>query len=258
MLVMQGLLPPESAKESFLSQSDYIIPLIRTISFLNDSLTDPNRLERLETYYKFVMIRNPLERLLSAYRNKIEPLLLTNVSLIDSVTNKIKYADGEVYFQNHKHFILSRYRPLDLFQWKNTKDMSTLQVSFSDFVRWILDTKDTLLNEHFASQITNSQPCMVKYHFYANFKNYSREVHLLIEKVNTSIDYFTDYDTHKPSEQTRLLLDRYYSQLSSDLKNRLFQRMFVELDFYYHLYPEEQWSHAQILGITEPVLTTIV
>ena len=250
MLVMQGLLPPETAKEYSLSQSDLIVPFIRQISFLNEGLTDRGRLERLKTYYKFIMIRNPLERLLSAYRNKIEPAL-TNAT---TVVNKIQYVEGETYFDNHKHFILSRYRPLDILQQK-TKSM---QVSFSDFVQWILDTQEYILNEHFAMQITNSQPCMVKYDFHANFKNFSTDVRLLIEKLNTHTDYFTDHDSHKPTEQTRLFLGRYYSQLSHELKYRLFQRMFVELDFYYHLFPEEQWSHTEILDISEPVLTALL
>lgn len=253
---MQGLLPAESAEEHVISQNDYIIPIINRITFLNENLSDLDRLMRIEKYYKFVMIRNPLERLVSAYRNKIEPLLVTNLSMID-IVNKIQYAEGDTFFENHKLFIFSQYRPLDMLRWKNTKGASGLKLSFSDFVQWILDTKEPFLNEHFASQITNSQPCIVKYHFYANFKNYSREVRLMIEKFNTSEKYFTDHDTHPPSEHTRLFLVKYYSELSQELKYRLFQQMHVELDFYYHLYPEEQWSHAEILGIYEPVLTTL-
>ena len=256
MLVMQGLLPVESAKEDVLSQNHYIIPVINSITFLNDSLSDVDRLRRIKTYYKFVMVRNPLERLLSAYRNKIEPLLVTNTSTVDLVNN-IHYTEGVAFFENHKQYIFSQYRPLDMLRWKSSKGVNRLKLSFPDFVQWILDTKEPLLNEHFASQITNSQPCLVKYHFYANFKNYSREVQLLIKKFNTSREFFTDHDTHSPSEHTRLFLVKYYSELSEELKYRLFQRMHVELEFYYHLYPEEQWSHAEILGIYEPVLTML-
>ena len=256
MFVMQGLIPAETAKENSISESDYLIPAMRKVSFANVTLTDSDRLKRLETYYKFMIIRNPLERLLSAYLNKLEPIMQTNYSNIDNILiNGIRFSEGReyMYFENHKQFILTRFRPLDLL--KNGSSGNNLQLSFSDFIEWIIDTRDVSLNEHFASQLTASHPCMVKYHFYANFKNYSRDIRLLIHKLNTNEDYFTDHSSHNAQNRTRVLLDQYYSQLSPELKYRLFQRMFVELDFYYHLYPEEQWSHVQILGIAESVLT---
>ena len=256
--MMQGLLPEESAKTLSLSQEEYINPGIHKISFLNESLTDEGKLKRLETYYKFVMVRNPLERLVSAYRNKIEPFFAKNALLTDHpVVNGIIFAEGEIFFENHKHFIISRYRPLDLLQWRKSRSTMRLHVSFSDFVQWIIDTKEKYLNEHFSWQLTNSQPCMVKYNFYANFKNYSRDVRLLIKHFNTSEDYFTDHDTHSATGKTRLILGHYYSQLSPELRHRLLERMYVELDFYYHLYPEEQWSHADILGVTEPIYASL-
>ena len=251
--MMQGRLPVETAKNASISEHSLINPESNKISFSSKTLTNSGRLERLQTYYKFVMIRNPLERLISAYRDKIEPIFSKSTPTTTCIVDEIQYED-ELFFENHKHFILSRYRPLDLLQWQSTSGTLTLQVTFSDYVQWIIDTNEMSLNEHFSMQLTNARPCMVNYHFYANFKNYSRDVRLLIKHLNTSEDYFTDHATHPATSKTRAFLGHYYSQLSTELKYRLFHRMLVELDFYYHLNPEEQWSHTELLGITEPVL----
>ena len=238
-----------------ISESQYLTPAIQKASFLNTTLTDKERMKRIKTYYKFMMIRNPLEWLVSAYRDKLEHILTFNVSYSHILLKKPTFQKGVDFFESHKHWIMTEYRPLDFLKWAQARGTHDLQLTFSDYIQWILDSDDDSLNEHFASILSVSHPCLVRYHFYANFKNYSREVHLLVQRLNASTEYFTDHSTHNPWKETRVLLHKYYSQLSPELKYRLFQRMFVELDFYYHLYPEEQWSHAELLGVTEPVLT---
>lgn len=253
---MQGLIPKETAKLETISEQLYLAPAIRKASFINLTLTERDKAEKLKTYYKFMMVRNPLERLLSSYRDKIEPLLnfdsfsTTNESLLKENI----LPQGMEFFEAHRRWILTKYRPLELIRWMQNRGMYSLQLSFSDFVQWIIDSDDDYLNEHFSTTISNARPCLVRYNFYANFKNYSREVKLLVQKLNTSIKFFTDHNSHHPWEETRMLLKRYYSQLSPEVKYRLFKWMYRELDFYYHLYPEEQWSHADLLGIMEPIL----
>jgi hypothetical protein len=73
-------------------------------------------------------------------------------------------------------------------------------------------------------------------------------VRLLIEKLNISSEYFTDHNSHGSiQDETHSKLPYYYSQLSDEMKRKLFVRMYNELDFYYHLYPEERWSHVDLL-----------
>ena len=46
---------------------------IRHASLLNSSLDETQRLDKIRNYYKFMIVRHPLERLGSGFRNKIEP-----------------------------------------------------------------------------------------------------------------------------------------------------------------------------------------
>ena len=73
---------------------------------------------------------------------------------------------------------------------------------------------------------------------------------LLIHRLKSSSELFVDRGSHSSSgTKTHSTLPHYYSQLSTDLKRRPFVRMTRELDFYYHLYPEEQLSHLDLLGV---------
>ena len=238
-----------------MSEAEYLRPAIQRTSFLNTRLTDKMRLQKLKKYFKFMMIRNPLERLVSAYRDKIEPPLelCDHDKRLDPLIADVHVdrVEGMDYFQAYRRLILSKYHPHLLREWAHSNGNYSLSVDFNTYVKWIIDTEDRDLNEHFSSTLFNAAPCRVGYHLYLNFKNYSRDVRLLIEKLNTSSEYFIDHNSHGSiQDETHSKLPYYYSQLSDGMKRKLFVRTYKELDFYYHLYPEERWSHV---GISQPV-----
>ena len=49
----------------------------------------------------------------------------------------------------------------------------------------------------------------------------------------------------------KLHLTEYYSQLPKRLKEKLYKKFSLDLDFYYHLYPEEKNSHIILLKIKD-------
>ena len=253
---MQGAIPPESVHWQNVTEKDYLRAAIQNNSFLKKELTREVKQYMLRNYFKFIMIRNPLERLVSAYRSKIErPLQFFDFYRQTNFlrANSTHVGDRD-FFQGYRRIILSTYKLNSLIDWVRTNGSYELSVDFPTYVRWIMDSRDADLNEHFSSILHNAAPCRVDYHLYLNFKNYSRDVHLLISRLNTSTDYFVDRDYHtKPGSDTRSTLPHYYSQLSPDSRRRLFARMAPELDFYYHLYPEEQLSHIPLLGVDKLV-----
>ena len=247
--MMDGLLPEDSIHWEGVAGSEYMHQAITHSSFKSKNLTDTQRVFQLRNYFKFMMIRNPLERLVSAYRDKIEPPLefsKFDKQLNPMVTNITKVMRYIGPFQAHRRLILSKYRPHVLRRWARASGSYNLSVSFPMYVRWLVETRDSELNEHFSSILFNTAPCRVGYHLFLNFNNYSRDVRLLIPRLNTSSHYFVDHKT--PGPETSSTLPHYFSLLSTDLRRRLFARLTRELDFYYHLYPEEQLSHVGLLG----------
>ena len=236
LFALQGIIPQESIRWSNVSERKYLTPGIKTASFLNKSLTDKKRIHRIKTYYKFMFVRNPLERLLSAFRDKMAKPLDFN----------IKWDT----FENHKKSVLRKYRPKDLKRWSQCRGNFTLKITFIEYIRWVIDSDNALLNEHFAPIIYDAYPCNIRYHFYGNFKMYSSDMAQVLKKLNVSAEYYWDQSEHKPGHETKDYLQYYYSQLSEDLKRRLLEDFYQEFDFYYHLYPEEKTSHVELLNVT--------
>ena len=239
LFALQGLIPRESITWAKVSENQYLTPPIKKSSFLNTSLTDEERIHKIKTYYKFMFVRNPLERLLSAYLNKL--------------SKPLNFKERWRSFENYKRLIVQRYRPQDFERWLNGQGKVEEQVSFRDYIHFILDSPNGLLNEHFAPIINNSHPCKIRYHFYGNFKMYSSDMAQIIRKLNVSAEYYWDQSEHKPGHETKDYLQYYYSQLSEDFKHHLFEYFHQDLDFYYHLYPEEKTSHMELLDVNSLV-----
>ena len=183
-----------------------------------------------------MFIRNPLERLVSAFRNKLEkPLEIWNIY--------------NQTFQMITRSIIQRYHPGDYKRWIDSKGSFELKLDFHTYIRWIVDTPNQKLNEHFSPVIHIAQPCRVRYNFYGNFKQFSSDMHKVMDKLSVPSEYFFDKSYYTTGGGTNTMLQTYYSSVSADVKAALFKDFYAELDFYYHLYPEESDSHIKLLGL---------
>ena len=234
LFVLQGLIPKETAQWDEVSEEQYLEPNIYKATFLRHSLTDEERLEKVKSYYKFMVVRNPLERLVSAYRDKI--------------AKPVTSLYGGDLFEGYKREILKRYRVEAFSLWEHNGVSEPMSVTFSEYIWWVVESNPHFLNEHFSPIVDNALPCTMKYDFYANFKLFNSDILGLIWKLKLPLEYFYQKGSHAKGD-TQQLLQKYYSQLDRDLKHKLFEKIFQDLDFYYHLYPEEKTSHEELLQI---------
>ena len=101
-------------------------------SFLNKSLTETQRLNKIQNYWKFMIVRNPLERHLSVFNNKLSSSLECNsTSLFDQL----------------KRSMWERYHPVKLKEWISNGCKGKLLLDFATYLRWITDTPNHRLNE---------------------------------------------------------------------------------------------------------------
>lgn len=210
---------------------------IRHASFLNKTLTNDSRTKRLTEYYKFTIVRNPLERLVSSFRNKIEPPLIGN----------------SLKFPNYiKRQIFELYRPVVYHHWLESGGSYNISITFSEFVEYFIDSFKDHLNPHIKPFTRICHPCNIPYDFYAHFKHYSHDVTMLIDSLGMNRSYYHDKSLYASgNDSTANLLDKYYQNLTRMQRARLYDAMRDELLFYYHLYPGERHSHIQLLGIDE-------
>ena len=189
-----------------------------------------NRVKKLDMYYKFVMVRNPLERLVSGFRDKIEIHNLTNFGS----PHKWVWARHLIFKKIHNQ------------RW--TKNTS---ISFSDFIVYWLNPDSSWFstNDHFMPIVNVCQPCAARFDYYGNFNHFDRDAAVLIDKIGaSSSDLRQGYYSEQSSTDQRMKL--YYSTLTDELKIAVVRKLALDLEFYYTIFPEERDIHKHILNIT--------
>lgn len=190
-------------------------------SFRN--LSREGAIYRLENYYKFSVLRNPMERLLSAYRNKLEKPL--NYALVKKFPDRLKA------------FILVNQNRSSLLEWLALKNTSiNIHPSFSDTLDFMTKFSLKTYNEHFLPVLKLCHPCALNYDLFLNVKSMNYDIFALMEYMGIPLQYFP---SGFKSSITSDIFDEYYQQVSQKIKARLYDTFAKELNFYYAMYQEE-------------------
>jgi len=138
--------------------------------------------KRLRHYYKFLFVREPFERLLSAFEDKF-------------VSNIWNWAETP----GHIREMLSRYRK----EYPNATD----EITLTKFIYYVLSQRDGARNEHWQSHGSLCHPCAVDYDFIGHFENLQQEAPYVLRK--TGLDSVIDFPPIKSLNTTRKMLDRF-------------------------------------------------
>ncbi|KAL9986222.1 hypothetical protein ACROYT_G000332 [Oculina patagonica] len=128
-------------------QPKYYVQDPRNFKFLHQYPTDQAKLI-LKSYFKFVFVREPFERLLSAYLEKF-------------------YSGDPGFHNNFGREIIRRYRPGG-----NPEDKN---ITFDEFVNYVINIGDGYWNEHWKTYDKLCHPCGVHYDFIGKFNNLQEE-----------------------------------------------------------------------------------
>ena len=213
-------------------ENDILEGAIKKHSFHGLSLLTRHKI--LQTYYKFIMYRNPVERLLSAYRSKVEIEPLQGFARMHPQYNWLKRS-----IFRYKHS--SAYK-----KWAANLGMAKISISFSDFVDYWL-TGGLKHDEHFQTIFTLCQPCHVRYDYYGNFDTLEHDAEVLIKHIKSDSVFLRD-SYYKDGEQTSVTAPEYYSQLSTKQKKMIIIKLARDLSFYYTIFPSQKDSHKSIMG----------
>ncbi|NXU89539.1 CHSTE sulfotransferase, partial [Xiphorhynchus elegans] len=112
---------------------------------------------RLQHYYKFVFVRSPMERLLSAYRNK--------------------FGEIKEYQQKYGLEIVRRYRR------GGGRGSAGDDVTFAEFLRYLLDEDVERMNEHWMPIYNLCQPCAVRYDFIGSYERLREDAEHVLEHI---------------------------------------------------------------------------
>ena len=190
------------------------------------------RINNIPISYKFVMMRNPLERVVSGFRDKIE----RHNESFGSPTKWV-WARRLIFKNAHPDLQQELARFTD--------------IKFSDFIAFWLNHGRSRLseNDHFTPIIEICQPCTARFDYYGNFNHFDRDAAVLIDKIGGSSSDLRQSYYSEQSSSTDQRMKLYYSTLTDELKIAVLKKLTLELEFYYTIFPEERDSHKQILDL---------
>ena len=154
--------------------------------------TDEEKAIRLQTYFKFLFVREPLHRLLSAYKDKF-----------------IGYDLG--VSSSSRNAIVKSYRPHDYYN-ASVKNL----VSFPEFIKYF--SSNISRDQHWRQYEKLCHPCVINYDFIGHLETLEEDAPLLLKMAGID-DRVTFPPVHKSTSSSEVL--EYYSQVPSEYITRI-------------------------------------
>ncbi|XP_070198058.1 carbohydrate sulfotransferase 11-like isoform X2 [Littorina saxatilis] len=178
-----------------------LLPLLR-------SFTRPESEHRLSNYYKFMFVRNPLERLLSAWRNKFQTNMSTSVSF-------------RRYFVQ---VIVRQYRNDS--QQLDKKSLDSVQIRFDEFLRFVVDQaeKGAVLNDHWERFHKLCHPCTVRYDFVGRYEHLEEDAMRVLKSVHADrMVRFPERSAVYKHSRTTEVMREFYKDIPASLLKRVYR-----------------------------------
>ena len=157
----------------------------------------------MRSYMKFMFVREPFERLLSAYKSK---------------------------FMGKDQYIVQKYgrQIIRLFRKKTAlaTEQSGDDVTFLEFIKYVilLGTNQHRFNEHWRTYESLCRPCDIHYNFIGHYESLREDVSYVLRE--TRVQDLVSFPPFRPTNTTRELL-LYYSKIPRDALlqlKRVYQR----------------------------------
>jgi len=168
--------------------------------------TEEERSQRLKTYFKFVFVREPIQRMLSAYKDK--------------------FLLHERYTKDMREEIVKALRP------KNYKPEGKNFVSFPEFLQYFSDNKTR--NQHWRQYEKICHPCVVDYDFIGHMETLEEDATLLLRMMG--IDDRTSYPPIQKQRTSSSEVLKYYSQVPTQYIERIAELYRSDFDMFGYEY----------------------
>lgn len=172
---------------------------------------------RLRSYTKVLFVREPFERLVSAFRDKFE-------------------SPNSYYHPVFGRPIISRYRT----NATRTALRTGAGVTFREFVQYLLDVRRPVgMDIHWEPVSQLCSPCILRYNFIGKFESLEEDANFLLQSVGAPRNLtFPDFKDRNPlAERTSsTITQRYFAQLNATERQRAFD--FYYMDYLMFNYPK--------------------
>ena len=126
--------------------------------------SEKQREHMLKNFYKFMIVRDPLERIVSAYRNKFEGKTMQSMlpwlqAIGKRIVEKYRYNNSDTDLQNVN------------------------SITFQEYIQNIIDTPSDELNEHWMPYNNLCRPCDTHYDFIGSIDTLIRDTSHIMKQI---------------------------------------------------------------------------
>ena len=173
---------------------------------LNFRQPDVNQIQRYwQNFTSFFIVRHPFDRLVSAYRNKLE-----NRNVHDGF-----------YFQSlYGQTIVKKYRTRAHLEAEHIENIQKVEPTFKEFVKYLINTKIQQFDDHWKPMWLYCNICRFKYNFILKFENLEKEFLALKQYlVSSNINFPKNFTLQKINK------DKLTQLTSLDIAKKYFNKL---------------------------------
>ncbi|KAK3589486.1 hypothetical protein CHS0354_030609 [Potamilus streckersoni] len=172
---------------------------------------------RIQSYRKVIFVREPLERLLSAYRNK--------------------FLQNSTYF--HQRFGKKIVRQFRILPSKQSIETGS-DVKFDEFIKYIMDPETrNQYNEHWDKFTSLCDPCTIPYDFIGKYETFNNDIQSLLEMLGVAgrVEFPKRSDNYKTTKTKDSLIE-FYRQVPKHLLSQMWNVYYSDYLLFDYPYPE--------------------
>jgi len=171
--------------------------------------------------FRFMVVRHPFERLLSAYRDKLEDL-----------SRDLEARDG-YYYSTYGKYIVEEYRE------KGNNTGLGREPTWREFITYILNTPLTKFDEHWMPIWMLCSPCIVRYDVIAKMETFSEDTQYTLAQAGLENKLTVEWKHRTGTGGSSDTIAEYFSELTKSEVAALFRK--YQLDFELYGYDPEPY-----------------
>ncbi|XP_030850431.1 carbohydrate sulfotransferase 11-like isoform X1 [Strongylocentrotus purpuratus] len=185
----------------------------------------------LQNYTKFVFVRHPFTRILSAFRNKLAP----NISFF------FRHGDEkEQWVSKYGKQIIKSYRGNSEARRVSSNWKQEYDLTFSEFIRFLVDADTDSYNKHWSDIYSMCLPCDIDYDIIGKYETINEDADFVLRLAN--IDPDITFPKPNLSSMTNssdpTLADKFYRDVPRSLVYKLAMLYAADFNLFgYHVDP---------------------
>ena len=189
---------------------------------------------RLRNFTKFVFVRDPFSRTLSAFRDKFEVNSNRSTGIKNAYTALLRHRKRvSAYLRENKglnqHVLSPPFR------------YNTTNITFGDFVDYLGDPWNSLdlsAEEHWREMFRLCLPCDIPYDFVGHLETLKQDSETILKKIGATDLVKFPASTNPTHSSDISIMKQYYDKLSQKQLDTLYKRLAVDVKLFNYPIPE--------------------